>query len=77
MAVVTTVGERLRILREKNELTQGEVAAFLGTSQSYYAQYENGRRQIPLDRAAQLARLYNVSMDYISGLSDDINRGCK
>lgn len=72
-----TIGERLRILREKNELTQSEVAAYLGTSQSYYAQYENGRREIPLDRAAQLARLYNVSMDYISGLSDDINRGCK
>lgn len=72
-----TIGERLRILREKNELTQSEIAAYLCTSQSYYAQYENGKRQIPLDRAAQLARLYNVSMDYIGGLSDNINRGYK
>lgn len=77
MAVGMTVGERLRILREKRELTQGDVAAYLGTSQSYYAQYENGRRQIPLERAAQLASYYNVSMDYICGLSDDINRGIK
>lgn len=71
------IGDRLRILREKNELTQSEIATYLCTSQSYYAQYENGKRQIPLDRAAQLAQLYNVSMDYISGLSDNINRSFK
>lgn len=70
-------GERLRILREKNERTQAEIASYLCTSQSYYAQYENGKRQIPLDRAVRLAQLYNVSLDYISGLSDDINRGFK
>ena len=71
------IGERLKILREKHLMTQTEVAEYLNTSQSYYAQYENNKRQIPLDRAAQLAKLYNVSMDYISGLSDNINRGYK
>lgn len=75
MAIETTVGERLRILRERRELTQDEIAELLGTSQSYYAQYENAKRQIPLDRAARLAEFYNVSMDYICGLSEDINRG--
>lgn len=70
-------GERLRILREKHELTQAEVASYLGTTQSYYAQYENGKRTIPLDRAVKLAKLYNTSLDYIGGLSDDINRGTR
>ncbi len=67
-------GERLKILREKNELTQTEVAEYLHTSQSYYAQYENDRRPIPFDRVVELSRLYGVSLDYIAGSTDDINR---
>lgn len=67
-------GERLRILREKHEMTQVQVAAYLNTSQSYYAQYENGRRPIPFERVVELSRLYNVSIDYIAGSTDDINR---
>ncbi len=67
-------GERLRILREKHEMTQSQVAEFLKTTQSYYAQYENNRRPIPFERVVELARLYDVSIDYIGGLTDDINR---
>lgn len=67
-------GERLKILREKKELTQTEVAEYLKTTQSYYAQYENNRRPIPFERVVELSRLYNVSIDYIAGLNDDINR---
>lgn len=67
-------GERLRILREKKELKQKEVAAYLKTTQSYYAQYERNERQMPLDRAIELAIYYNVSLDYIAGLSDNINK---
>lgn len=67
-------GERLRILREKHELTQAEVAEYLKTTQSYYAQYENNRRPIPFERVVELARMYDVSIDYIAGLTDDINR---
>lgn len=67
-------GERLRILREKHEMTQAQVAEYLHTSQSYYAQYENDRRPIPFERIVELACLYNVSIDYIAGLTDDINR---
>ncbi|MBD5129368.1 MAG: helix-turn-helix transcriptional regulator [Ruminococcaceae bacterium] len=67
-------GERLKILREKHELTQSEVADYLKTSQSYYAQYENGHRPIPFERVVELSRLYDVSIDYIAGSTDDINR---
>ena len=67
-------GERLRILREKNEMTQTDVAEYLKTTQSYYAQYERGLRQMPFDRVVELARLYRVSLDYIGGLTDDINK---
>ena len=67
-------GERLRILREKFGYTQSDIAKALKTTQSYYAQYENNRRQITLERAAELARFYGVSLDYIAGLNDNINR---
>ena len=67
-------GERLRILREKHEMTQTDVAEYLKTTQSYYAQYERGLRQMPFDRVVELARLYGTSLDYIGGLTDDINK---
>lgn len=67
-------GERLRILREKNDLTQSKVAEYLKTTQSYYAQYERNQRQMPFDRVIELAILYEVSIDYIAGLTDDIHR---
>ncbi|MDE6731838.1 MAG: helix-turn-helix domain-containing protein [Oscillospiraceae bacterium] len=58
-------------------MTQTEVAEYLKTTQSYYAQYERNARQMTLERAAELAILYNVSLDFIAGLSDNINRGYK
>lgn len=67
-------GERLKILREKHSMTQTEVAEYLKTTQSYYAQYERNMRQMTLERAAELAILYDVSLDYIAGFTDDINR---
>ena len=62
--------QRLRDLREDKDLTQKEVADYLNTSQSYYAQYENDKRQIPFDRVIELAKFYNVSIDYIAGLTN-------
>ena len=62
--------QRLRDLREDAEKSQEEIAKVIGTSQSYYAQYENGKRSIPFDRMVVLAKYYNVSLDYLAGLID-------
>lgn len=62
---------RIRDLREDKDLNQTQVAKVLGTSQSYYAAYERGEREIPLYRAVQLALFYGVSLDYIAGLTND------
>ena len=64
------VYERLRNLREKAKISQSEIAKIIGTSQSYYAQYENGKRAIPFERMVVLAKYYNVSLDYLAGLID-------
>ena len=62
--------QRIRDLREDADKSQEEIAKIIGTSQSYYAQYENGKRAIPFDRVVILAKYYNVSLDYLAGLTD-------
>lgn len=62
--------QRLRDLRIDHDKSQAEIAKIIGTSQSYYAQYESGKRSIPFERVIMLARYYNVSIDYIAGLID-------
>ena len=62
--------QRLRDIREDRDKSQKEIAEIIGTSQSYYAQYENGKRAIPFDRVVILAKYYNVSLDYLAGLTD-------
>lgn len=66
---------RLKDLREDSDKKQEEIAKLIGTEQSYYAKYENGKRPIPLDRLIILADFYNVSLDYITGRTNkkDIN----
>ena len=60
--------QRLRDLREDKDLNQGEIAKIIHTSQSYYAQYENGKRELPFSRAIELAKFYNVTLDYLAGI---------
>ena len=62
--------QRIRDLRDDANKNQTEVAEILKTTQSYYAQYENGKREMPFSRAIELAKYYNVSLDYIAGLID-------
>lgn len=58
----------IRELREDNDLYQKNLAEILNTSQSYYAQYENGKRPLPIEHLITLCKFYNVSADYILGL---------
>ena len=58
---------RIRDLREECDLTQAQIAELLHIKQNTYSQYENGHRQIPIDMLIQLARFYQVSIDYLVG----------
>lgn len=62
---------RLKDLREDKDLNQSEIAEILGTDQSYYAKYEKGIRPISFERVIILAKFYDVSIDYIAGLTND------
>lgn len=61
---------RIRELREDKDLTQKQIGQILNMSQTGYNQYEIGRNDIPTSVLINLSKFYNVSVDYILGLTD-------
>ena len=61
----------LKELRMQKGVTQFELATYLYIKQNTYSQYENERRQLPIDIMIKLSRYYNVSIDYLLGLTDN------
>ena len=61
----------LKALREDRDLTQAQVAEYLGTSQTMYARYERGANELPIHHLIKLCEFYNVSADYILEITDD------
>lgn len=58
---------RLRDLREDNDITQRQIASVLNIRQNTYSQYENEKRQMPIELLWKLADYYNTSIDYLVG----------
>ena len=66
-----TIGERIRLLREENNLYQGDISRLLGICQQTLSKYENGGLDIPATALTVLAIFYNVSLDWLFGLSSN------
>ena len=66
---MNTFQKNLRAIRADHGLTQTQIAEALGTSQTMYARYERGANEMPLRHLMKLAQYYNVSLDYLCGLS--------
>lgn len=64
--------QRLKEIREDRDLTQKQISKVLNISQVVYSRYETGIRLIPIDKLVKLAEFYEVSLDYILGLTDEI-----
>ena len=62
---------RVRDLREDNDLTQENLAKKLDLHLTQYRRYETGESEIPTHIIKELARFYNVSSDYLIGLTDN------
>ena len=69
--------DKLRGLREDNDLTQTQVADILGTSQTMYARYERGANELPIRHLINLCKLYNVSADYLLDTTPDPKKPIK
>ena len=63
--------KRIRDLREDNDLSQSAIAKSLNCSQQVYSNSELGQRDIPTDILIKLSKFYNVSVDYILGITDN------
>ncbi|MCI5538792.1 MAG: helix-turn-helix transcriptional regulator [Oscillospiraceae bacterium] len=62
--------EKLRELREDNDLKQSDIAHLLGTTQQVYSRYENGINEMPVRHLVTLCRFYGVSADKVLGLDE-------
>ena len=60
---------RLRDLREDKDLSIRKLADILHMQRTTYHNYETGKREVPLELAITLAKFYNVSLDYLAGLT--------
>jgi len=69
-----TFTEKLRGLREDNDLTQQQIADVLGTSQTMYARYERGANEMPIHHLVTLCKFYNVSADFLLGTAPNPHR---
>lgn len=67
--------QRIRELRREKKYSQKDLAEILGLERSSYAYYELGRVQISIDVLCTLTQLYDVTADYILGISDERNPG--
>lgn len=64
-------GARLFELREQKDLSQKAVADLLGVTRTQVSDIENGKSGTNLDRFYQLCEFYQVSADYLLGITDD------
>ncbi|MBR3975565.1 MAG: helix-turn-helix transcriptional regulator [Clostridia bacterium] len=67
---MTDYRERMRNLREDSDLTQSELGKLLNKSQQGYNHIEAGRAELKIDDLIKLCQFYNLSADYIIGLTD-------
>ena len=63
---------RIRNMREDHDMTQEQVGKLLKKSQQGYNHIEAGRAELKIEDLALLCKFYNVSADYIIGLTDEI-----
>ena len=62
---------RIRELREDNDYLQRDIARVLNVSQQQYSRYETGVNEMTYDQLIELAKFYEVSIDYILYNTDD------
>lgn len=61
--------QRIKDVREDSDMKQSELAKELGLSQPSYSRYERGEIEFPFHLIIEIAKYYNVSIDYLAGLT--------
>jgi len=77
MVILMKIGDRIRLIREQRGLTRQQLAEKIGTSVGIIYFYEKNRKIPSAEILKRIAEAFNVSADYLLGLTDDPtpNRG--
>jgi transcriptional regulator with XRE-family HTH domain len=67
------IGERLKTLRKENDMTLDELGVKLNMPKSSLSRYENGESDPSIETVKKIASFFNVSIDWLAGLSDSRN----
>ena len=62
--------QRLKDIREDADKKQDDIAKILDITRQQYQLYESGKREMPMHHFITLAKYYNISLDFLSGLTD-------
>ncbi|ANS52492.1 hypothetical protein BT246_72020 (plasmid) [Bacillus thuringiensis] len=63
-------GQRLKDLRREKKLTQQDIADVLGIEKSNISRFESGKQSLSSENIIKTAKYFDVSVDYILGISD-------
>lgn len=63
--------QRLREIREDRDLSQAEIGQVINKSQQGYSHIENGRAELKIDDLIALCHFYQLSADYLIGLTNE------
>ena len=63
---------RIKDIREDKEMKQKDVAEFLNISQTNYSKYELGKINIPIETLKKMSILFDTSVDYLLGLTNEV-----
>ena len=66
--------QRLKDIREDLDKKQEDIAAVLNITRQQYQLYESGKREMPMHHFLTLAKYYDLSLDYLAGLTDTPRR---
>lgn len=64
--------EKLKWIRDCKNITQKEIANYLGIKQQQYARYKKGINIMPVTYLAKICSYLDVSADYVIGLTDEM-----
>jgi len=67
-----TIGERIALLRDQKNWSQKELAEYLDVSRNTVGKYEREEMLPPLDVASKIAVVFNITLDYLAGLTEEI-----
>lgn len=69
---MAAIHERLKIMREQAGLRQGQIAAYLGVTQTFISKVETGERNLTVDQLESIANLYGYSLAAFSNSEQEV-----